>query len=212
MLQLTISITQSRKECPSISTRDEKTTRNISTVVCKSHYWPSHSAEDKQELDRYLDRSCNQTDPDLKCSIKSKGSTPYKSVCHVWVLSPSHVTMVHYAMLQLIGATVKSSEQHDKIGKSRTKQDYEDCLKTLRFLKHDNTVSQTGDATVDPHAMFNRMITVAARESNIEEFFHYEQTQEPMPFFKNTMIIKRGKPSLRIVNLLEEESLDDIRN
>ena len=60
--------------------------------------------------------------------------------------------------------------------------------------------------------MFNRMITVAARESNIEEFFHYEQTQEPMPFFKNTMIIKRGKPSLRTVNLLEEESLDDIRN
>ena len=79
--------------------------------------------------------------------------------------------MVHYAMLQLIGATVKSSEQHDKIGKSRIKQDYEDCLKTLRFLKHDNTVSETGDATVDAHAMLNRMITVAARESNIEDFF-----------------------------------------
>ena len=26
------------------------------------------------------------------------------------------------------------------------------------------------------------------------------------------MIIKRDKPSLRIVNMLEEESLDDIRN
>ena len=60
--------------------------------------------------------------------------------------------------------------------------------------------------------MFNRMITVAARESNIEEFFHYEQIQERMSFFKNTMIIKRDKPSLRIVNMLEEESLDDIRN
>lgn len=212
LLQSTISITQLRKECPFVSTRDEKTTRNISTVVCKSHYWPSHSAEDKQELDRYLDRSCNQADPDLKHSIKSKGSTPCKSVSHVWVLSLSHVTMVYYAMLQLTGATVKSSEQHNETGKSRTKQDNEDCLKTLRFLKHDNTVSQAGDATVDPHAMFNRMITVAARESNIEEFFHYEKIQERMSFFKNTIIIKRDKPSLRIVNMLEEESLDDIRN
>ena len=91
--------------------------------------------------------------------------------------------MVHYAMLQLIGATVKSSEQHDKIGKSRTKQDYEDCLKTLRFLKHDNTVSETGDATVDAHAMLNRMITVAARESNIEDFFSLWTNSRTNVFF-----------------------------
>ena len=153
--------------------------------------------------------------------------------------------MVHDAMLQLTGAAAKSSEQHEEIGKSRTKQDYQDCLKflnwlairnaflipdenlhslssgmvsiqgkddvnceraedigkkiqaaldntaynnasikrkdqikTLKFLQHDKTVSKTGGAAFHSHATFNRMITVAVREDNIEEFFHYDLTQD----------------------------------
>ena len=57
-----------------------------------------------------------------------------ESVCHVWVLRLCHVAMVHDAMLQLTGAAAKSSEQHEEIGKSRTKQDYQDCLKFLNWL------------------------------------------------------------------------------
>ena len=57
------------------------------------------------------------------------------------------------------------------------------------------------------------MITVAAQEGNIEEFFHYELTQEPMLLFKNGIMRKRDKPSLRKV-MTEEEVIkkDDIKN
>ena len=72
-------------------------------------------------------------------SIKSRGGLTAgrgmtESVHHVWFLSLCHVAMVHDAMLQLTGAAAKSSEQHEEIGKSRTKQDYQDCLKFLNWL------------------------------------------------------------------------------
>ena len=89
-----------------------------------------------------------------------------------------------------------------------------DQVKMFRSLLHDNTVSQTVDATVDPNSMFSKMTTVAAREYNIEEFFHYELIQEPMSLFKNGMIRKSDKPSIRKVIMPEEDSIkkDDIRN
>ena len=155
-----------------------------------------------------------------------------ESVRHVWGLSLSHVAVVHNAMLQLTDAAARSSEQHEGIGKSRTKQDHQDCpkflnwltlrnpflipddnlhslsssivpirgkdnvnceraesigiqiqavldntvynntsinqkdqIKTLRFLQHSNTVSQTGDATVDPHI-------ICYRKNVIEQSLH----------------------------------------
>ena len=87
-----------------------------------------------------------------------------------------------------------------------------DQIKTFKFLQHDKTVSKTGGAAFQSHAMFNRMITVAAREDNIEEFFHYELTQEPMSLFKNGMM--RKPEALRKVTMPEEEAIkkDDIKN
>ena len=62
--------------------------------------------------------------------------------------------------------------------------------------------------------MFNRMMTVAAQEDNIEEFFHYELTQEPMLLFKNEMRRKPDKQSLRKVIMPEEEAVkkNNIKN
>ena len=57
-------------ECPPLPSRDQKTTRNTSMVVCTIHQWSSHCAEDKQELEQYLDRSCDWTDPDAFYQIK----------------------------------------------------------------------------------------------------------------------------------------------
>ena len=73
----------------------------------------------------WTDLAIEQT---LMRSIKSRGGLTggrgmIESVHHVWVLSLCHVAMLHDAMLQLTGAAAKSSEQHEEIGKSRTKQD-----------------------------------------------------------------------------------------
>ena len=84
----------------------------------------------------WTDLAIEQT---LMRSIKSRGGLTggrgmTESVCHVWVLSLCHVAMIHDAMLQLTGAAVKSSEQHQEMGTSRTKQDYQDCQKLLAWL------------------------------------------------------------------------------
>ena len=83
------------------------------------------------------------TEQTLMRSIKSRGGLTggrgmTESVRHVCVLSLCHVAMVHDAMLQLTGAAAKSSEQHEEIGKSRTKQDYQDCLKFFNWLTRRN--------------------------------------------------------------------------
>ena len=57
-----------------------------------------------------------------------------ESVRHAWVLSLSHVAMIHDAMVQLTGAATKSREQYQEMGRSWTKQEYHDCLKLLDWL------------------------------------------------------------------------------
>ena len=88
-----------------------------------------------------------------------------------------------------------------------------DQIKMLKFLQHDKTVSKTGGAAFHLHAMFNWMIAIAAREDNIEEFFHHELTQESMPLFKNGMMRRPDKPFLRKVIMPEEGAIkkDDIK-
>ena len=51
------------------------------------------------------------------------------------------------------------------------------------------------------------MIAVAEREESLEQFFKYELTSEPMSIFKDGMMRKPDKPSLRKVLLPESESL-----
>ena len=87
-------------------------------------------------------------------------------------------------------------------------------IKILKFLQHDKTISKTGGAAFHLHAMFNWMIAIAAREDNIEEFFHDELTQESMLLFKNGMMRRPDKSSLRKVIMPEEGAIkkDDIKN
>ena len=81
----------------------------------------------------WTDLAIEQT---LMHSIKLRGGLTgghgmTESVRHAWVLSLSHVSMIHDAMVQLTGAAMKSSEQHQEMGRSRTEQDYSNCLKLL---------------------------------------------------------------------------------
>ena len=84
----------------------------------------------------WTDLAIEQT---LMRSIKSSGGLTgsrgmTESVRHTWVLSLGEVAMVHDAMLTLTGAATKTSEQHQDMGKSRTKQDFHDCLRFLDWL------------------------------------------------------------------------------
>ena len=226
------------------------------------------------KMDWNLDRSSHQTDPDA--FFKSRGGLTggrgmTENVRHAWVLSLSHVAMMHDAMVQLTGAATKSSELHQKMGRSRTKQDYHHCIKLLDWLalrnpflvpnsslhslstglvstegddincekaedvgktiqatldnsffnyasvkrkdkikplealQESTETAQGGDQSIDSSVMFNRIVTIAARENNIEEFFQYELPREPMLLFKNRMMRKPDKAALRKAIMSEKK-------
>ena len=56
----------------------------------------------------------------------------------MWALSLLQMASVHDTMIQLPGVSAKTSEKHDKIGKSRTIQDYKDCQRFYEWLTDRN--------------------------------------------------------------------------
>ena len=62
--------------------------------------------------------------------------------------------------------------------------------------------------------IFNRLITVATREDDLEPIFEFELTYESMPLLKNGIMIKPDKPSLRKVIMCEEGAVrkEDFEN
>ena len=54
--------------------------------------------------------------------------------------------------------------------------------------------------------MFRRLAAVAKREENEESYFYYEITNEPISLFKNMIMRKPDKPSLRKALVTDEES------
>ena len=62
--------------------------------------------------------------------------------------------------------------------------------------------------------MFNRLITAATREDDLEPIVEFKLTYEPMPLFKKGMMRKADKPSLRKVIMCDEDAVrkEDIQN
>ena len=59
---------------------------------------------------------------------------------------------------------------------------------------------------INSTALFMKLAAVAKREEDEESYFYYEMTNEPMSLFKNMMIRKPDKPSLRKALVTDEES------
>ena len=78
-------------------------------------------------------------------------------------------------------------------------------VKIKRSLKINNFKSMYNSVKVDdnkvinikPTALFLRLIAIAQRTSNIEDYFHYELTAYPMSLFKNGLMRKPRKALLR---------------
>ena len=211
-------------------------------------------------------------------SLKTRGGLTVgrgmtENVRHQWVLSLNHCAAVHNAMTEVTGASYKSSEQHNEMGKSRTKQDSEDCRKLLYWLSERNPflvpgddlrslssglvsvkgkdkvncedseiegermqnaidnelfnevsfkrndiikplasllekAGKTGDKIADPTTLFTRMIIIAEREPDLEAFFEYELTTEPMALFKDGMLRKPDKPAIRKIIMPEKKAIE----
>ena len=82
----------------------------------------------------------------LMRSIKTRGGLTRgrgmnEDVRHLWVLSLSDSAIIHQAMTDVFGLTVKSSEQHVEMGMTRCSRDYADCKVFLEWLKKRNPFS-----------------------------------------------------------------------
>ena len=66
----------------------------------------------------------------------------------------------------------------------------------------------------EPSIMFNRLITVATLEDDLEPIFEFELTYEPMSLFKKGMMRKLDKPLLRKVIMCDKDAVkkEDIEN
>ena len=67
--------------------------------------------------------------------------------------------------------------------------------------------TKDGVTMADPCKMFNRLITIASREDDLEPMFKYELTFEPMSLFKVGLMRKPDKPALRNVIVPGEDAV-----
>ena len=74
--------------------------------------------------------------------------------------------MIHDAMVQLTFAATKSSEPHQKMGRSRTKQDYHHCLKLLDWLALRNTFLVPDN---NLHSLPTRLVSTEGGDINCEK-------------------------------------------
>ena len=117
----------------------------------------------------WTDLAIEQT---LMRSIKSRGGLTggrgmTENTRHVWTLSLSHVATIHDAMIQVTGVGAKLSEQHEEIGKSRTKRDYQDCRKLHDWL---TTLNPFRVPDKNLHSLSTGIVSIKNKDKvNVEE-------------------------------------------
>ena len=92
-------------------------------------------------------------------------------------------------------------------GKSFTEVRFKrnDQVKPLDWYQNTVTINEV-KVYINSTALFTRLSAVAKREENEESYFYYEMTNEPMSLFKNMMMRKPDKPSLRKALVTDAES------
>ena len=62
------------------------------------------------------------------------------------------------------------------------------------------------EVVINPSVLFIRLSALARREENMEKYFKYELTTEPMSLFKDSLMRKPDKSSLRNILLTKEDT------
>ena len=80
-----------------------------------------------------------------------------------------------------------------------------DQLKSLGSLQNSLKVSDKSSICVNPTILFTRLAAIAQREDEVECCFEFELSTSPLSLFKNGLMRKPDKSSLRKVLLTEED-------
>ena len=102
-----------------------------------------------------------------------------------------------------IGANIQAGMDGKSFTEVRFKRN--DQVKPLDWYQNTVTIDEL-KVYINSTVLFTRLAAVAKREENEESYFYYEMTNEPMSLFKNMMMRKPDKPSLRKALVTDAES------
>ena len=111
-----------------------------------------------------------------------------------------------------VGKTIQHGLDNILFDMAKVKR--KDQITNLESLQN-SMATKSKEGMAEPSIMFNWLITVAAmREDDLEPIFEFELTYEPMSLFKNGMMGKPDKPSLRKVIMCDKDAVrkEDIEN
>ena len=80
--------------------------------------------------------------------------------------------------------------------------------KTIESLYNSVKIDQKKSIVIKPTSLFNRLIAIAQRESDLEQFFYYELTSYPMSIFKDGLMRKPNKAVLKNALLTSKVDVD----
>ena len=109
-----------------------------------------------------------------------------------------------------IGAQVQERLNDLKFPEAKIKRKYR--FVALNSLTRCISKDEKNPVCVNPTLLFTRLAAIAEREENVEQYFDFELTHRPQSLFKNELMRKQDKSSLRNALLTDEatESVDTI--
>ena len=128
---------------------------------------------------------------------------------HLHSLSTGWVSMVgedevNCEKAEDLGLAIHQKLDNEKLAKASIKR--KDKLCPIESLG--NTVKiEKKSIYMSPTILFTRLAAVAQRDEDVEQYFSYEMTTDPMSLFKGGLMRKRDKPALRRALLPDDESI-----
>ncbi|KAG1714706.1 Multidrug resistance-associated protein 1 [Nymphon striatum] len=92
----------------------------------------------------------------------------------------------------------------DEVNFTEAKIKKKDQLCNLNMMTSSIKIGRKNHICVNPTLLFTRLAAIAQREEDVEQYFDFELTTSPQSLFKNELMRKPNKASLRKVLLTEE--------
>ncbi|KAG1665078.1 hypothetical protein GQR58_019552 [Nymphon striatum] len=92
----------------------------------------------------------------------------------------------------------------DEVNFTEAKIKKKDQLCNLNMMTSSIKIGRKNPICVNPTLLFTRLAAIAQREEDVEQYFDFELTTRPQSLFKNELMRKPDKASLRKVLLTEE--------
>ena len=106
---------------------------------------------------------------------------------------------------EIIGSKIQ--ESLDKVNFTEAHIKKKDQFVSLGHLAKSVKTDGKNSVSVNPRPLFTRLAAIAQRADDVEQYFAYDVTHEPMALFKNELKRKPGKAALRNALLAEETDI-----